>query len=262
VGAQLVGEGDPVAYEVLAGPAGGAQRCCGGAVGDQCPQPGPVGAKGVGQDVGVEPVVFVAGRAVARAQVLELVGADDHHAQAGVEQRGDDRPVGAFDRGLAHAELGEAVEQPTQPGVGVGVGVGDGEPVSDLAGAVDDGHDVVVFGPVQSGGQPTGWCRGQDRASRAGIRGVLRGSVHHRLLAASPSGEAPLLRCRDAAAGSLTVRRSVALSPVDGRHAPGDRRASQNSCRTSKRQASRAMTRRHLGCIGDLTTTDQTRVHQ
>src|SRR5664280_2231201 len=33
----------------------------------------------------------------------------------------------------------------------------------------------------------------------------------------STSGEAPDLRCQDAAAGSLTVRRSVALSPVDGR---------------------------------------------
>jgi len=35
--------------------------------------------------------------------------------------------------------------------------------------------------------------------------------------------------CRDVAAGSLTVRRSVALSPVDGRHVPGDRQAPQNS---------------------------------
>jgi len=37
------------------------------------------------------------------------------------------------------------------------------------------------------------------------------------------------MRCRDAAAGSLTVRRSVALSPVDGRRAPGSRQALQNS---------------------------------
>jgi hypothetical protein len=42
------------------------------------------------------------------------------------------------------------------------------------------------------------------------------------------------MRCRDAAAGSLTVRRSVALSPVDGRHVPGNRQAPQNSCRTSE----------------------------
>src|SRR5215211_1438255 len=43
--------------------------------------------------------------------------------------------------------------------------------------------------------------------------------------------------CRDAAAGSLTDRRSqhqaLALSPVDGRHAPGNRQALQISCWTS-----------------------------
>jgi len=31
------------------------------------------------------------------------------------------------------------------------------------------------------------------------------------------------MRCRDAAASLLTVRRSVALSPVGGRHVPGNR---------------------------------------
>jgi len=41
------------------------------------------------------------------------------------------------------------------------------------------------------------------------------------------------MRCRDAAAGSLTDRRSQALSPVDGRHVPGNRQTSQISCWTS-----------------------------
>jgi hypothetical protein len=41
------------------------------------------------------------------------------------------------------------------------------------------------------------------------------------------------MRCRDAAAGSLTDRRSKALSPVDGRHVPGNHQASQISCWTS-----------------------------
>ena len=40
--------------------------------------------------------------------------------------------------------------------------------------------------------------------------------------------------CRNVAAGSLTDRRSVALSPVDGRHVPGHCRASQISEWTSK----------------------------
>lgn len=71
------------------------------------------------------------------------------------------------------------------------------------------------------------------------------------------------MRCRDAAAGSLTDRRSVALSPVDGRHAPGNRQASQNSYWTSGRQASGAMTWRHLGCISNPSKIADTRmVHQ
>lgn len=44
--------------------------------------------------------------------------------------------------------------------------------------------------------------------------------------------------CRDVAACSLTDRRSqhsaLALSPVDGRHAPGNRQILQISCWTSK----------------------------
>ena len=57
--------------------------------------------------------------------------------------------------------------------------------------------------------------------------------------------------------------RSAALSPVDGPRVPGDHRVPQNSPRTSTRQASRAMTRWHLGCIGDPSEgTDEKRVHQ
>ena len=39
--------------------------------------------------------------------------------------------------------------------------------------------------------------------------------------------------CRDVAAGSLTDRRSEALSPVDGPHVPGNHRTSHISCWTS-----------------------------
>jgi len=45
--------------------------------------------------------------------------------------------------------------------------------------------------------------------------------------------------CRDAAAGSLTVRRSTALSPVDGPHVPGNRWVPQNSCWTSTASSER-----------------------
>ena len=39
--------------------------------------------------------------------------------------------------------------------------------------------------------------------------------------------------CRDVAAGSLTDRRSVALSPVDGPHVPGNHQTPQISSWTS-----------------------------
>ena len=69
------------------------------------------------------------------------------------------------------------------------------------------------------------------------------------------------MRCRDEAAGSLTDRRSrrTALSTVDTSQEPP---GLANSEWTSKRQASRAMTRRHLGCIGNHPVTDYFRVHQ
>ena len=101
VRAQLVGHRDPVGDEVFAGAAGLAQGDGGRGVGQQRVQPGAVGAQGVGEHERVEPVVFVAGRTVASAQVLDLVGADHHDGDTGVEQGVDHRSVRAFDRDLA-----------------------------------------------------------------------------------------------------------------------------------------------------------------
>ena len=62
-----------------------------GVSGTSGPQPGSVGAQGVGQHVGIEPVVLVARRSVAAAQVLQLVRADhDHRGGGRVEQSPDD----------------------------------------------------------------------------------------------------------------------------------------------------------------------------
>ena len=55
VRAELVGHRDPGVDEVLAGPHGHPQGDGGVAVAGQRPEPGAVGAHGVGQDVGVEP---------------------------------------------------------------------------------------------------------------------------------------------------------------------------------------------------------------
>ena len=56
------------------------------------------------------------------------------------------------------------------------------------------------------------------------------------------------------------ARRRSALSTV--RASRRNHRASQNSRRTSERQASRAMAQWHLGCVDGRVTTDGKRVHQ
>ena len=95
-----------------------------------------------------------------------------------------------------------------------GGGVLDGASADFAAAGVDDRHRVIVAGPVDAGGHTVGGFR------RAGCFWQTSSSASSLLV---PVGRHPVW-CRDAAAGSLTDRRSTALSPVDGRHAPGNRR--------------------------------------
>jgi len=227
---QLIGYRDTVADEVFAGTAGRSQRGGGRAVGSQRSQPGAVGAQGIGQHERVESVVLLTGRAVPAAQVFQLVRADDDNGDPGVEQSVDHRPVGAFDGHLFDAVTGQRLTQLPQSSAAML----DAQPQHLAAAGVDHRNCVVITGPVDTAGQSVGRF----------FRKSVSGRLHVSLLAASPSGEAPLTWCRGAAAASLTVRRSTALSPVDGRHAPGNRWASQNSSRTSTHQASWAMTQR------------------
>jgi hypothetical protein len=178
------------------------------------------------------------------------VGADDDDGQLGLEQRIHDRPVRPLNGNLGDAQPAQLTHEVAQ----AGSGVSDGESLNDLATGVDHRDGVIIPCPVQACGL----------ASRAGSnKSLVWRMLHLSLLAASASGEAPSYRYRAAAAGSLTVRRSMALSPVDGRRVPGNHRVSQISTWTSTRQAGVAMTRRHRGCIGSRsTTTDQRRVHQ
>lgn len=100
VGAELVGHCDPVGDQVPAGADRAAQGGGRGGVAFQRPQPTPVGADDVGQDVGVESVVLVSGRSVPRPQVLHLHGRDDQDDLSGLQQRVDDGAVGTFDADL------------------------------------------------------------------------------------------------------------------------------------------------------------------
>ena len=107
VGAELVGHRDPVGDEILPGPAGLPQSDGLRAVRDKRPEPGPVGTQRVGQHERVESVVLVAGRPVPAAEVLDLVRADHHHGEPGLQQGLDDGAVRSFDGHLADAELAQ-----------------------------------------------------------------------------------------------------------------------------------------------------------
>ena len=144
-----------------------AQRHGGWAVGSQRAQAGAVGAQGIGEHEGIEAIVFVAGRTVASAQVLNLVGADDHDGQATVEQGVDHRSVWAFDSDLADTVLGEQTQQATQAGIAVLNGLSNDL----LTSGIDDGHDVIVASPVDSSGQVVGRLVGQ------GMWGTLQDSL-------------------------------------------------------------------------------------
>src|SRR5262249_8103621 len=130
----------------------------------------------------------------------------------------------------------------------------DGEALDNLTAGVHHRDRVVVASPIHA-------CGTVARPGHA--KGVLRRMLHISLLAARPSGEAPFHRCRDAAARSLTDRRSQALSPIDGRRVPGDPRASQTSCWTFRvERAGRWPGGTSGASAAPQRATDITRVHQ
>lgn len=115
-----------------------AQGHGGVAVGGERVEPAAVGAQHVGEQVGVEAVVLVAGGAVAGAQCGDLAGGDDEHGQAGLEQGRDDRAVTAFDRDTGDLVTVQQRDQLAQ----AGRGVIDGASFEGGAGVVDDADGV------------------------------------------------------------------------------------------------------------------------
>jgi hypothetical protein len=106
-----------------------------------------IGAQGIGEHIGVEPNVFIAGRAIAAAERFDLTSWDHDDPQPSGQQRLDDRAVGSLDRDLAHAEPDQAAGQPAQ----LAAGVGDVEAGSDLAVGVQHAHRVLPRRPIQPG---------------------------------------------------------------------------------------------------------------
>ena len=227
VRAQLVGHRDPVGDQVLAGPHGLAQRGGGRGVDQQRAQPAPVGAHDVGQHVGVEPVVLVAGRAVAAAQVLDLAGWDDADGQPGREQRVDDRAVGAFDPDLGHPGGQQARTRLRSPAA---------------SWVIENRGSARRRGRrPRRRGRP--WPSRPRRSGRGGSGGI--GDTHRCLLAVGAVGRHPVVPGHGSR--SLTDRRSMAHSPVASRRVLGHR-TSQNSWWTSRVERARRWPGGDLRC--------------
>lgn len=171
--------------------------------------------------------------------------------------------VGSFDRDITDAVTAQCPDQVTQ----ARAGVGHRAPVDLAAAVVDDRQRVVIAGPVHPRGQIVGRELGQC------VVWGIAGRLHVSLLAARPSGEAPSSSGVVGAGTCLPVRSLIgarsrstrpwraALSTVH------TSRATTRSCRSQSgrhsRQASRAVTWRHPGCIDALSeNADPRMVHQ
>jgi hypothetical protein len=96
--AQLVGQRDAGADEILPRAGERPQRLRAVTVGCENPKPMTVGARELGQHEAVKAVALAVGHAVARAHRLDLVGVHRDHRQARVEQPLDQQPVRALER--------------------------------------------------------------------------------------------------------------------------------------------------------------------
>ncbi|CCC45954.1 putative uncharacterized protein mb3249c [Mycobacterium canettii CIPT 140010059] len=237
VRAQLVGQRHPVPDQVFASATGPAQGGRGRGVGQQWTQPGPVGAQRVGEHERVEAVVLVAGRAVTAAQILQLVRADHHHREPGLEQGVHHRAVRAFDGDLAHTGPVQQLEQLAQSG---GVVLDRG--AANLAATrIDDRYRVIVSRPINST---------RDAVLRLVAQCGFGSRLHNSLLAARPSGEAPSCEARTRLPhrSLFGARRRSVLSTVGASGATAGLRKTHDGHHGC--QASRAITQRRLGCIG------------
>jgi hypothetical protein len=209
---ELVGERDLLLDQVLARPGQRPERFRLVAVGLEQPQPVHVRAGELGQDVGVEAVRLATG-AVAVAGRGQLVGMDGNDGDAGVEEPVDDEPVGLLDRDPCHLLRSQSPDELCEAVLAM-----DDASLVDPAAAGADNEPVLLAGQVEAGGALLHRTSFID--SRAGC---------------GPTGEVPWRMLID---GPSAGRRPVA--------APGasHRREAQVSCGPSKRQATRALSRR------------------
>lgn len=196
----------------------------------------PVGAQTVGKHVSVRSVRLVSCEPVALEQCPHRPARHDDHFQTGLEKSIDDRSVRALEVDTSGAVLVHPPAELTEPGRCVV----DLELVDEISLLLDDDHGVGVFRPVHTA-----------EANSA--------IAHVRLLAVGPVGWHPVVHGRFSP--SLTDRRSLALSPITGRHVLGCRSSLHSSWRSSRDRGWRS-TDSHRGCVASLTANDERMVVQ
>ena len=236
MGPQLLGQPGPRLDQVLARPDGRPQGDGLGTVRPERPEPRPVGPQDVSEQVGVSPVILVAGGAVPGAERLHVSARDHEHGEPGAEQGVDDRAVGTFDRHPDDPRLQEPAGQRPQ----ARVGVVDHEALDRRALLVDHADRVGLGRPVDAG------------IPRARIHPVPP-RWYQQPGGTLVSGTCPAVR--------LLIGAHVARSPIAALHVPAPPDLAELSLAVQRR-GSVAMIRRHQGCVLGHSTVDAPMVVQ
>ena len=146
--AQLVGDPDAMADEILAGASQRAQRLRSVAVRDQDPETVPVGPGELGKHERVEAVALAARGTEPRSHRRDLVGMDRNHRKTRIEQPFDQQPVRTLDRHPRDAELDQPCAQRLDPTLVMTVAASFDDPPI----AIVDAHRVLGAGPINSSG--------------------------------------------------------------------------------------------------------------
>lgn len=145
--AQLVGQREPLAHEILARPRQRPQ-CLGGiAGGDQDLESVGVGAHQLGQHERIKAGALAARRVKARSDRRHLVGVDRDHAQPRVQRPLDQQRVRALERDQRHTEPGQPGAQRPDPALIVTVAAAFEDPPA----RVNHTHCVLGASPINPG---------------------------------------------------------------------------------------------------------------
>ena len=214
---ELVGQGDPLHHQVIAGAHQRAQRPDLVRAGRERAEAAAIGAQDIGEHIRVAGIALTAGGAIARPAGLDDVGMDRHDRVTGRDQRVDDeagRPLDG-DRYLRRRrQPGQARDQLANP---LGV-VPHRKARNNAAGLVKDADSMGGTAPIHS--RVVGHISGPPRCDRLARAGRSCGSLIDRRSGRLPVARHPVVRPNLPAPAA----RRVSRGPSTGkRHRPSRR---------------------------------------